>query len=105
MNMSNDHIVWLMQWYSAQCNGEWEHAYGVVIETLDNPGWLLKIDLSYTDLAGMPFQTVAFNMQTPDGDPAASWHHCKVEGGLFQASCGAHDLITILSVFRAWAER
>jgi hypothetical protein len=100
----NDNFTWLTHWYAAQCDGEWEHDYGVVIETLDNPGWLLKIDLTYTDLAGKPFETLVVNMPAPDGDPSTSWYHCKVEGELFQASGGAHDLETMLGVFRAWAE-
>ncbi len=103
-NGTDNDFTWLVQWYAAQCNGEWEHEYGIVIETLDNPGWLIKIDLSYTDLVGKPFETLAFNMKVADGDPKARWHHCAVDGEVFQASGGAHDLTTILGVFRAWVE-
>jgi len=39
----------LEKWYSAQCDGDWEHQYGVSIGTLDNPGWTLEIDLRGTD--------------------------------------------------------
>lgn len=28
--------TWLQMWYVAQCDDEWEHAYGIKIETLDN---------------------------------------------------------------------
>ena len=38
----------LQKWYLAQCNGHWEHAYGIKIETLDNPGWAVTIDLAET---------------------------------------------------------
>ena len=38
-------LGWLERWYQAQCDGDWEHHSGVTIETLDNPGWLVKIDL------------------------------------------------------------
>ena len=31
-------------WYLSQCNGDWEHAYGVKIDTLDNPGWTLEVE-------------------------------------------------------------
>ena len=41
----------LQDWYSAQCNGDWEHQQGVRIESLDNPGWALDIDLADTALA------------------------------------------------------
>ena len=35
----SDELSWLQQWYSAHCDGEWEHGFGVTIATLDNPGW------------------------------------------------------------------
>ncbi len=38
------------KWFEEQCNGDWEHIYGIKIYTLDNPGWAVKIDLYDTDL-------------------------------------------------------
>lgn len=32
---------WLSNWHKLNCNGDWEHTYGIKIETLDNPGWLV----------------------------------------------------------------
>lgn len=32
-------------WFAGQCDGDWEHQNGVKIETTDNPGWSVKIDL------------------------------------------------------------
>ena len=43
-------IDWLEHWYLNQCNGEWEHEFGITIQTTDNPGWLVIIDLSNTKL-------------------------------------------------------
>ena len=40
-----DELQLLQEWYVAQCDGDWEHSYGVKIDTLDNPGWSLKVDL------------------------------------------------------------
>jgi hypothetical protein len=28
----------LQTWYTEECNGDWEHQFGVDIGTLDNPG-------------------------------------------------------------------
>lgn len=39
----------LERWYIEQCNGDWEHEFGIKIDTLDNPGWMIKIDLADTD--------------------------------------------------------
>lgn len=29
----------LERWYASQCDDNWEHSYGIRIDTLDNPGW------------------------------------------------------------------
>ena len=39
----------LQDWYLAQCNGDWEHEFGIKIDTLDNPGWSVVIDLLGTN--------------------------------------------------------
>ena len=43
-------LTWLQSWFLEQCDGEWEHSYGVRVDTLDNPGWSLEIDLAGTAL-------------------------------------------------------
>jgi len=48
-----DAIRLLQEWYAAQCNGDWEHSYGVRVDTLDNPGWILKVDLRGTEWEGL----------------------------------------------------
>ena len=47
-----DCLYLLQRWYVAQCDSEWEHSYGVSIDTLDNSGWTLRIDLAGTSLEG-----------------------------------------------------
>lgn len=89
----------LSEWYAAQCNGDWEHAYGVKIETLDNPGWLVTIDLTGTPLASRSFGA------TSDGDPESSgpWVDCRKTGSTFTAACSAGDLERVLEGFLDWA--
>lgn len=43
-------IQWLQNWYSSNCDGDWEHDYGITIETIDNPGWNIKIDVVAVDV-------------------------------------------------------
>jgi hypothetical protein len=38
----------LEEWYAARCDGDWEHSWGVKIDTLDNPGWTISINLNDT---------------------------------------------------------
>jgi len=85
-------------WYRAQCDGEWEHRYGVRIETLDNPGWLVRVDLHGTALEGKAFADLSESAAPDD------WVSCKVEGTQFVGACGPGQLPRVLGVFLAWAE-
>jgi Immunity protein 53 len=51
-------LAWLQDWYAEYCDGDWEHRYSIRIENLDNPGWLLHIDLEGTTWKGVPFAEV-----------------------------------------------
>lgn len=53
---AGDVLERLERWYAAQCNGDWEHTYGITIETLDNPGWTFKVELRDTYLSGQTFE-------------------------------------------------
>ncbi len=39
----------LQAWFKSHCDGDWEHGNGVRIETLDNSGWSVSINLDGTD--------------------------------------------------------
>jgi hypothetical protein len=95
-----DPFKWLVNWYVSQCDGEWEHDYGITLGTLDNPGWELRIDLAETDLAARPFEQVGRG----DSETDESWIMCWVADDQFRAACGALDLNQAVSVFRSWAE-
>jgi hypothetical protein len=38
------------QWFIGKCDHFWEHQYGLILETTDNPGWWLTIDETATDV-------------------------------------------------------
>ena len=89
----------IQEWYAAQCDGAWEHRYGVKIDTLDNPGWRVDIDLSDTELQLERF--VAFSRGDPEHD--ADWIRCSVESGTFSAVGGSGNLTELLQIFLTWA--
>ncbi len=96
-----------MQWYLAECNNDWEHSYGVKIDTLDNPGWSLKIDLRETNLEGRTFTRL--ERGEPAGDltewqSLGTWLVADVIGGVFDVACGPLDLSEAIQVFRDWVE-
>lgn len=100
-------LGWLAGWYASQCNGEWEHKSGIEFGTLDNPGWMLRIDLRATGLEGRHFDKVEHGRAASDlidWQETGSWWVVEVKDDKFVAACGPLDLDRILSMFRAWAE-
>lgn len=68
----------LQAWYAAQCDGDWEHSYGVKIGTMDNPGWSLKVDLTDTLLEDKEFAPVKTE------EVAGLWLDCQVQDKKFR---------------------
>lgn len=99
-------IEWMQSWYEQHCNEEWEHQYGVFIETLDNPGWLVKIDLTGTELAGYRMDEVGHEAGINHAglSEVQEWLYCKVENDRFIGAGGPRMLLRIVEVFRTWAE-
>ena len=98
-----DSLVRLQQWYLAQCDEDWEHSYGVRIETLDNPGWDLEIDLIDTPLEGKSFQPVHYGMFEEAETSGHEWIFCKVENSKFRAGGGPLKLNEIIDIYLRWA--
>jgi hypothetical protein len=94
-----DQLSRLRNWYAAQCDGDWEHSYGIKIDTLDNPGWLLSIDLADTLLQGKYFAPI----HRGDSDAGTDWLHCKVVADKFEAAGGVPNLPDMLEAFLLWA--
>ena len=89
----------IQTWYAAHCNGEWEHSYGVKIDTLDNPGWSVKIELTDTELEDADFEPHIEDRSESD------WIHCKVKERIFEGAGDASKFETILTVFLDWARQ
>ena len=97
--MEIDQLSRLRNWYAAQCDGDWEHSYGIKIDTLDNPGWTLVVDLADTSLKDKPFAPI----HRGDSEGGVSWLHCTVADGKFQAAGGVPNLPDMLEQFLQWA--
>jgi hypothetical protein len=92
-----DVIAALEDWFSQNCDGDWEHGEGVRINTLDNPGWALDIDLAGTQCAGRPLEPVRAER---DQD---NWVHCWVDGEVFKGRGGPRNLGEIVLLFLRWS--
>jgi hypothetical protein len=94
----------LARWYHCQCDGQWEHHQGVQIQSLDNPGWLVKINLTGTPLAGRRFPAIRTNTSTTGWPQSGRWLHCEVVENIWQGAGDETKLTEILELFLAWGE-
>jgi hypothetical protein len=94
-------LDWLESWYSAECDGDWEHSYGIQIDTVDNPGWRIRIDLTGTELQLRSFDRI--EVQRAEDDWLQCWRDENGEPR-WEAACGARNLAEALRVFREWVE-
>lgn len=93
----NNLLEWLQNtFFDDLCNGDWEHGGGITIETLDNPGWALNIDLHDTDMETMNFEKVKVEIDENN------WYMCRVRDGIFEGRCGPKNLNDLLEIFRNW---
>ena len=53
-------LVWFMKWYEAQCDGEWEHMFGITICSDENASWHVDIDLNETNWEFSDLQPILF---------------------------------------------
>ena len=104
-----DLLDWLEQWYRSQCNGEWEHEHGIVLQTLDNPGWLLKVDLVGTTHAKLATDRSLEVVGDPPGESNQNiggdeWMSCEIKEGRFVGAGDPSRLTDILMSFRRFVE-
>ena len=92
-----DEMYRFQEWYAAQCDGDWEHEYGIRIETLDNPGWSVEIDLTHSKLQLATYTPV--NNRTSEREWVRTW----VDGKKFHGNGGPLMLATIIRHFSDWA--
>lgn len=90
-------LKWLQDWYALNCDGDWEHCYGIQINTLDNPGWMVDIDLIDTYLENKNFEKIKIYVDDNN------WIDCSVSNDVFRGRCSVDKLEQILKIFSEWA--
>jgi len=91
-----DLIDWISGWYMDNCNGDWEHTSGVLIETLDNPGWSIKIDLIDTLLEGKQLAEIFVDKSDDD------WFKVSSDGKHFIAYGDGSKLKFLIENFKSF---
>ena len=102
-------IEWLATWYGQQCDGSWEHQLGVKIETIDNPGWWVTIDLVGTSLESRSTAALLLSEGEPPIGPhgrggGERWLLCEIKDGKFSGAGDPTRLASIINEFRSFAE-
>lgn len=91
-------LEWLERWYEKACDGDWEHLYGISIDTLDNPGWRVRVDLRETMCEDMCMNEIAQDNGEKD------WLVCHIKNGVFEGYGDCCKLGTIIEIFRNCVE-
>lgn len=93
-----NNLQWLQEWLLQNCNMDSsDHYYDISIETIDNPGWIISIQLQDTILENQVFEKVVIQREVED-----DWLHCKVESNIFEGYCGPRNLDEVILIFRDW---
>jgi Immunity protein 53 len=107
MDREMDPFARLASWYEQQCDGEWEHHSGVSIESLDNPGWKLEVDLKPAP-ADQEARTIAVDGSPPTTENGyrngPSWMVCEVRDGKFMGAGDPSRLVELVSRFLAYED-
>ena len=92
-------LEWLSEWFKSNCNGDWEHCFVIKIETLDNPGWAITIDLEDTELEDEYFEEIK------EVNSDTDWMFCKVQKNKFLAYGDPDKLTKMLEIFKTWQQK
>ena len=95
--MEDDVLLWLQGFYESLCDGEWDHSEGIRIETLDNPGWLVFLNLEETDI-DVPDMEI-FVREGSERD----WVHCRILNRRWEGFGGPGNLKEILVTLKNWS--
>ena len=96
--MTENAFLWLLNWYQNHCDGDWEHRNGVDIDTMDNPGWSVIINLQDTELENKKFHEIKIHRNEND------WLFCFIKEDRFEGRCGPLNASEVLQIFQNWAE-
>ena len=93
-------IAELEKWFAENCNGDWEHQGGLKIGTLDNPGWMVRLDLDtiehkFDETVSDLNRPLTDNPETTDED----FVHYRFfpEQNALEVACGVSNLSEVLA--------
>jgi hypothetical protein len=94
----NESLQELTRWYARQCDGDWEHGFGIEIRFPKASTCHLIIELRGTKCENQQFNPVTKNRS------GNNWLDCFVKDGKFNGLCYPLNLPEVLNIFRHWTE-
>jgi hypothetical protein len=91
-------LKWIEEWYLSMCDGDWEHTYKVKIETIDNPGWMVEINLRETSLEHLAKDHSLVEKSETD------WYGYSIKKSIYKAAGDPSKLQFLLELFRQIVE-
>ncbi|OQX97511.1 MAG: hypothetical protein B6I24_08570 [Bacteroidetes bacterium 4572_128] len=85
---------WLENWYESHHDGDWEHTYGIRIETIDNPGWKIEIDIAETKFENL--EQIFCLIENNEND----WHGIEIKNKKYTAVGDIKKLDFLIGKFR-----
>jgi hypothetical protein len=92
----------LQEWYRNICDDNWEHRFGIKIDTLDNPGRSVVIDMEGTPLEKKDFSPTQAGVDVQSNPLRKNWIVCRKEEKQFRAFGGPFKLEEMLQAFLYW---
>ncbi|MCB1156870.1 MAG: immunity 53 family protein [Leptospiraceae bacterium] len=92
-------LQFIQDWYYSQCNGDREHSYGILIKTIDNPGWHVEIDLQETEIETLNIPYELHEQSEED------WYTFEVKDKTFKANGDPTKLEFLLEKFKELTEK
>ena len=96
--MSEDPFIWLQRFFLSNCDGAWEHEFGCKIDTMSDPGWVLRFDLTGTSYEARSLEKLE------DRRAPLDWLKCKVSDGVFEGQCSPRRLGELIELLRDFVE-
>ena len=88
----------LQHWLQRNYNDTWDHGEAISIETLDDPGWAVRVDLRGTTLEQTPLAESKVEHSADD------WTVIRRTATSFEARGGLGNLEDLLVAFLDWAD-
>ena len=95
--MTINNTARLQTLFQSLCDGEWEHGEAIEIETIDNPGWRIKLSCRGTYLQLMELPATVIKRTEHD------WVSVKKEECVIFGACGPLNLDECLNIILDWA--